>query len=106
MPTADPLKREAPDSLMLTGFSYRALPSDRVKRGHLHKAMLLDIPLVIGRDLLPAVAFHWYERGCFNCGSTATKNPPTFARLVLVIAGGCIWDGSYGKPGVMVSFTP
>jgi len=50
MPTADPLKREAPDSLMLTGFWYRALPSDRVKRGHLHKAMLLEIPLVIGRD--------------------------------------------------------
>src|SRR6266568_7078960 len=50
MPTADPLKREAPDSLMLTGFWYRALPSHRVKRGHLHKAMLLDIALVIWRD--------------------------------------------------------
>src|SRR5438045_7448670 len=50
MPTADPLKREAPDSLMLTGFWYRALPSNWVKRGQLHKAMLLEIPLVIGRD--------------------------------------------------------
>src|SRR6266550_6910864 len=50
MPTADPLKREAPDSLMLTGFWYRALPSNHVKRGQLQKAMLLEIPLVIGRD--------------------------------------------------------
>src|SRR6184192_2153717 len=50
MALADLPKHEAPNSLMLTGFWYRALPSDRVKRGHLHKAMLLDIPLVIGRD--------------------------------------------------------
>jgi len=50
MSTAEPLKREAPDSLMLTGFWYRALPSDHVSRGQLHKAMLLEIPLVIGRD--------------------------------------------------------
>src|SRR4051812_8276057 len=43
-------KPEAPDSLMLTGFWYRALPSDKVNRGKLHKAVLLEIPLVIGRD--------------------------------------------------------
>jgi phenylpropionate dioxygenase-like ring-hydroxylating dioxygenase large terminal subunit len=52
MLTADPLKREAPDSLMLTGFWYRALPAGHVKRGQLYKAMLLEIPLVIGRDSL------------------------------------------------------
>ena len=48
--SADTLQREAPDSLMLTGFWYRALPSDKVHRGELEKAMLLEIPLVIGRD--------------------------------------------------------
>jgi len=50
MNTADLPKREAPDSLMLTGFWYRALPSEQVGRRTLHKAMLLEIPLVIGRD--------------------------------------------------------
>jgi phenylpropionate dioxygenase-like ring-hydroxylating dioxygenase large terminal subunit len=50
MATADSLNREVPDSLMLTGFWYRALPSEKVKAGKLHKAMLLEIPLVIGRD--------------------------------------------------------
>jgi phenylpropionate dioxygenase-like ring-hydroxylating dioxygenase large terminal subunit len=50
MSTAELPQREAPDSLMLTGFWYRALPADKVKRGKLHKAMLLEIPLVIGRD--------------------------------------------------------
>jgi phenylpropionate dioxygenase-like ring-hydroxylating dioxygenase large terminal subunit len=50
MTTSDLLKREAPDSLMLTGFWYRALPSEKVKHGELRKAMLLEIPLVIGRD--------------------------------------------------------
>ena len=50
MAAPDMLKREAPDSLMLTGFWYRALPSERVKYGELQKAMLLGIPLVIGRD--------------------------------------------------------
>jgi phenylpropionate dioxygenase-like ring-hydroxylating dioxygenase large terminal subunit len=49
MSTAE-LQREAPDSVMLTGFWYRALPSDRVRRGRLHQATLLEIPLVIGRD--------------------------------------------------------
>src|SRR5256885_2805935 len=50
MATADLPKREAPDSLMLTGFWYRALPSEKVKPGSLHKAVLLEIPLVLGRD--------------------------------------------------------
>jgi phenylpropionate dioxygenase-like ring-hydroxylating dioxygenase large terminal subunit len=50
MSTADLPTREAPDSLMLTGFWYRALPSNHVSRGQLCKAMLLEIPLVIGRD--------------------------------------------------------
>jgi len=42
-------KPEAPDSLMLTGFWYRALPSHKVKRGRLSKTVLLEIPPVIGR---------------------------------------------------------
>lgn len=50
MAAPDTFKREAPDSLMLPGFWYRALPSEKVKRGQLQKAMLLEIPLVIGRD--------------------------------------------------------
>jgi phenylpropionate dioxygenase-like ring-hydroxylating dioxygenase large terminal subunit len=50
MPELDSPQRQAPDSLMLTGFWYRALPADRVHRYQLHKAMLLEIPLVIGRD--------------------------------------------------------
>jgi phenylpropionate dioxygenase-like ring-hydroxylating dioxygenase large terminal subunit len=44
------LDRQTPDSLMLFGFWYRALPGDRVKRGELKKAMLLETPLVVGRD--------------------------------------------------------
>jgi phenylpropionate dioxygenase-like ring-hydroxylating dioxygenase large terminal subunit len=50
MPEPDSPQRQAPDSLMLTGFWYRALPADRVHRNQLHQAMLLEIPLVIGRD--------------------------------------------------------
>jgi phenylpropionate dioxygenase-like ring-hydroxylating dioxygenase large terminal subunit len=50
MTTADIPRRESPDSLMLTGFWYRVLPSDRVKTGRLHKAMLLEVPLAVGRD--------------------------------------------------------
>jgi phenylpropionate dioxygenase-like ring-hydroxylating dioxygenase large terminal subunit len=50
MPDLDSVQRQAPDSLMLTGFWYRALPADRVHRKRLHRAMLLEIPLVIGRD--------------------------------------------------------
>src|SRR5258708_21529251 len=50
MPDLDSPQRQAPDSLMLTGFWYRALPADRVHRNQLHQAMLLEIPLVLGRD--------------------------------------------------------
>jgi phenylpropionate dioxygenase-like ring-hydroxylating dioxygenase large terminal subunit len=50
MSPAEPPKREAPDSLMLTGFWYRALPSDHVISGKLHQATLLEVPLAIGRD--------------------------------------------------------
>ena len=50
MPELDSPQRQAPDSLMLTGFWYRALPADRVHRNQLHKATLLEIPLVVGRD--------------------------------------------------------
>ena len=34
MPDLDLPQRQAPDSLMLTGFWYRALPADRVHRNH------------------------------------------------------------------------
>jgi phenylpropionate dioxygenase-like ring-hydroxylating dioxygenase large terminal subunit len=44
------LQREAPDSLMLFGFWYRALPAKDIRRNHLKKAMLLEVPLVLGRD--------------------------------------------------------
>lgn len=47
----DSVARQAPDSLMLFGFWYRALPSDRVPRRKLVKLSLLESPLVIGRDL-------------------------------------------------------
>jgi phenylpropionate dioxygenase-like ring-hydroxylating dioxygenase large terminal subunit len=50
MPELDAPQPQATDSLMLTGFWYRALPGDRVRRHQLQKAMLLEIPLVIGRD--------------------------------------------------------
>jgi len=43
-------QRQTPDSLMLFGFWYRALPAAQVTRGRLHKAMLLEAPLVLGRD--------------------------------------------------------
>ncbi|HZE26013.1 MAG TPA: Rieske 2Fe-2S domain-containing protein [Terriglobales bacterium] len=43
-------QRQSPDSLMLHGFWYRALPSERVRRNRLEKAMLLETPLVVGRD--------------------------------------------------------
>src|SRR5690242_4498484 len=46
----DHAETQTPDSLMLFGFWYRALPSRIVSRGQMHKAMLLEIPLVIGRD--------------------------------------------------------
>jgi len=50
MPELDSPQRQVPDSLMLTGFWYRALPAGRVHRNQLQQAMLLEIPLVIGRD--------------------------------------------------------
>ena len=50
MPDLDAPQRQTPDSLMLFGFWYRALPADQVSSGHLHKATLLEVPLVIGRD--------------------------------------------------------
>ncbi len=50
MPELDFPQRQAPDSLMLTGFWYRALPADHIYRNQLRKAMLLEIPLVVGRD--------------------------------------------------------
>ena len=50
MPDLDSPQRQVPDALMLTGFWYRALPADQVQRNQLHKATLLEIPLVIGRD--------------------------------------------------------
>jgi len=43
-------QRQTPDALMLRGFWYRALASERVRRNRLERAMLLDIPLVLGRD--------------------------------------------------------
>ena len=43
-------QREAPDSLMLYDFWYRALPGRQVRGSHLQKAMLLETPLAIGRD--------------------------------------------------------
>ncbi|MGA3210084.1 MAG: Rieske 2Fe-2S domain-containing protein [Terriglobales bacterium] len=50
MPDLDLPQFQATDSLMLTGFWYRAVPADGVHRHRLHKAMLLEIPLVVGRD--------------------------------------------------------
>ena len=41
---------QTPDSLLLHGFWYRALPCGEVSRSRLQKAMLLEMPLVIGRD--------------------------------------------------------
>ena len=50
MPDDSPLQSQTPDSLMLFGFWYRALPSDKVKRSELLPIMLLEQPLVVGRD--------------------------------------------------------
>jgi phenylpropionate dioxygenase-like ring-hydroxylating dioxygenase large terminal subunit len=46
----DAPQRQSTDTVMLTGFWYRALPADRVPRNRLVKATLLEIPLVVGRD--------------------------------------------------------
>jgi len=43
-------QREAPDSLMLYGFWYRALPGKHVGGSRLQKTMLLETPLALGRD--------------------------------------------------------
>jgi phenylpropionate dioxygenase-like ring-hydroxylating dioxygenase large terminal subunit len=43
-------QREVPDSLMLYGFWYRALPSEQVGGNQLCKTMLLETPLALGRD--------------------------------------------------------
>jgi phenylpropionate dioxygenase-like ring-hydroxylating dioxygenase large terminal subunit len=43
-------ERQTPGSLMMHGFWYRALPRGQVSRNRLHKAMLLEVPLVLGRD--------------------------------------------------------
>ena len=43
-------QRENPDSLMLFGFWYRALPAEDLSNNQLRKAMLLEVPLVLGRD--------------------------------------------------------
>jgi phenylpropionate dioxygenase-like ring-hydroxylating dioxygenase large terminal subunit len=51
MPELESPERQTPDSLMLHGFWYRALPGDRVGPNRLTKAMLLETPLVVGRDL-------------------------------------------------------
>ena len=45
-----PQTGQTPDSLMLFGFWYRALPSNKLSRAKLVKTMLLEQPLVIGRD--------------------------------------------------------
>jgi phenylpropionate dioxygenase-like ring-hydroxylating dioxygenase large terminal subunit len=50
MPELDSPQRHAPDSLMLFGFWYRALPADKLASGGLSKALLLETPLVLGRD--------------------------------------------------------
>ena len=50
MPEQTPLQQQTPDSAMLFDFWYRALPSDRLSRGKLVKCMLLETPLVLGRD--------------------------------------------------------
>ena len=45
-----PLQPQTPDSLMLFGFWYRALPSEKLGKTKMVKTMLLEQPLVIGRD--------------------------------------------------------
>ncbi len=46
----DSPQTETPNSLMLPGFWYRALPGDTVFRERPERATLLETPLVIGRD--------------------------------------------------------
>jgi phenylpropionate dioxygenase-like ring-hydroxylating dioxygenase large terminal subunit len=49
MTELDSPQPQMPDALMLHGFWYRALPSDQVSGSQLHKAAVLEIPLVLGR---------------------------------------------------------
>ena len=49
-PQTETLAHEAPNSLMLFGFWYRAMPGDQLDRNQLQKCTLLELPLVIGRD--------------------------------------------------------
>jgi phenylpropionate dioxygenase-like ring-hydroxylating dioxygenase large terminal subunit len=48
-------ERQVSDALMLFGFWYRALPSEDVTQSRLHRAILLETSLVIGRDRRGAV---------------------------------------------------
>ncbi len=50
MSELDTPERQIPDSLMLRGFWYRALPSRQLPERRLQKATLLEAPLVMGRD--------------------------------------------------------
>ena len=50
MSELDALKSQTPDSLMLYGFWYRALPSRELPRKGPCKVLLLETPLVLGRD--------------------------------------------------------
>ena len=50
MPEDFPLQSQTPDALMLFGFWYRALPASELSRGKLATTMLLEQPLVLGRD--------------------------------------------------------
>src|SRR5882762_3924346 len=50
MPDDSPLQSQTPDALMLFGFWYRALPSNQLRSGELAKTMLLEQPLLVGRD--------------------------------------------------------
>ena len=47
--TSEP-QQQTPDSLMLYGFWYRALPGGELGGSRLQKATLLETPLVLGRD--------------------------------------------------------
>src|SRR5690242_1403149 len=48
--TANRSDMPQPESWFLFDFWYRALPSNQLRRDTLQKVMLLEIPLVLGRD--------------------------------------------------------
>ncbi len=50
MPDDFPLQSQTPDALMLFGFWYRALPAAQLHRLRMAKTILLEQPLVLGRD--------------------------------------------------------